>query len=122
MVGNPRRGSFISRWSRSISSWRIWLSSRSVRWLIGAGSRLLGNHLVALDQVTLGDLDVAEADPALEPGGDLADVVLEALQRLDPALGHDLAGPEEADLAAADDAPIDDVGAGHVAGLAGPDH
>src|SRR5258708_28604656 len=115
MVAKPRRGSFISRCSRPISSWRIWLSSRSVRWVMRSGSRLLGHHLVALDQVALGDLDVAEADPALEAGRDLANVILEALERLDPALLDDLARAEQADLPAAHDPAVDDVRAGDVA-------
>src|SRR4029077_20652054 len=105
-----------------MSSCWIWLSSRSVRWLIGWASRRLGHHLVALDHVALGDLDGAEADPALEAGRDLADIVLEALERLDATLGLDLAATEQADEAAAHDPAVGHVGAGHVARLAGLDH
>src|SRR5688572_2614964 len=100
MVANPMRGSFISRWSSPISSCWIWLSSRSVRWLIGpcgagssargAGSSASGglrHHLEALDDVALGNVVDRQPDAALEAGRHFADVVLEALQRLDVALG-----------------------------------
>ena len=39
---------------------------------------------------------IDEADAALEAGGHLADVVLEALQRRDPPFGHLAAATEEA--------------------------
>src|SRR5918992_6081768 len=107
MVAKPRRGSFISRCSSAMSSTRIWLSSRSVRWLMpshrdGSGARLLGHHLEALDDVALGDVVRVEADAALEAGGHFPDVILEATQRRDPRLDHQRAAPEEPRLATAD--------------------
>src|SRR5690606_16970439 len=75
-------------------------------------------HLVALDDVAFLDVVVAvEADAALVPGRDLADVVLEAAQRSDAALPdlHRIA--HQADLRVADDLALGDVAAGDDADL-----
>ena len=63
----------------------------------------------ALDDVALLELvEVGQADAALVAGRDLADVVAEAAQRLDPIGGDELAAAVDA-RAAADDAAVGDV-------------
>src|SRR5256885_16538532 len=57
-------------------------------------------------------LEVAQHDAALEPGRDLAHVVVEAAQRLDLAGVDDGAVAHEADLGAAADDAVGDVAAG----------
>ena len=66
----------------------------------------------ALDDVAFLDLvELVEADAALVARGDLADVVAEAAQRLDPVGRDELAAAVDA-RAAADDAALGDVAAG----------
>src|SRR6476661_10977906 len=100
---------------------------RSVRWVmralsspipVGAGrlgdgrstDRLGGEALehVALDDVARR----GEADAALEPGLDLADVVLEPAERVDLVGGDHLAAAPDAHAPGADDAAVGDVRAG----------
>src|SRR5256885_12796359 len=57
-------------------------------------------------------LEVAQHDAALEPGRDLAHVVVEAAQRLDLAGVDDGPVAHEPDLGAAADRAVRDVGAG----------
>src|SRR5256885_14040946 len=57
-------------------------------------------------------LEVAQHDAALEPGRDLAHVVVEAAQRLDLAGVDDGPVAHEPDLGAAADRAVGDIGAG----------
>src|ERR1044072_7418003 len=66
-----------------------------------------------LDDVLLLDVAVAlEADTALEALGDLLDVVLEALERVELAFPDDGVVAGEAGVARTDDLALDDVRAG----------
>ena len=62
-----------------------------------------------------------QADAALEPGCNLAHVVLEAAERLDAGLDDELAAAQQPGLAAAHDSAVEDVRAGDRARLAGLD-
>src|SRR5262245_20401951 len=100
IVTNPIPGSCTSRASNCPSSPRIWSATRSGREpcdnLRRYGDAFLDERL---DDVA--DLDVVvllEADAALEPGLDLADVVLEATQRADLAFVDDDVVAQEASL------------------------
>src|SRR5258705_3013618 len=109
-------GSCTSRARSRASSLRIWSATRSGRdpWDMLRDDRdsLLHEHL---DEVA--DLDVVEpleADAALEPGLDLADIVFEAAERSDLAFVHKDVVAEQARLrlAAARDAALGDQAAG----------
>src|SRR3970282_2111959 len=67
----------------------------------------------ALDDIALDEVvDRRQPDAALEAGRDLADVVADPAQRLDPIRGHDLAASPDPG-AAANDPPIGHVAAGN---------
>src|SRR5690606_14742194 len=70
-------------------------------------------ELVGLDDVALLEvLEVGEADAALVAGGDLGDLVLDALERLDLALPDHRALTEEAHLGATGDDAVQHVATG----------
>ena len=130
IVTNPIRGSATSRATIAVISWRSSSSTRSVRWLIGtphgaqraarqpATARLTVWDGEAFDDVALFEVVVVgEADAALVVGGDLADVVAEAAQRLDLVGRDDLAAAPDP-RAAADDPAVGDVRAGDDGALA----
>src|SRR5271157_5032663 len=75
---------------------------------------LLG--VVALDDVAhLVAVEIVQLDAALEAGAHLVCVVLEALERRNLALVHDLAGPAQAGRGSAVDLALGDEAAGHKA-------
>ena len=131
IVTNPTRGSATSRAMIAPISCRRSSSTRSVRWLIdspAAGAAQLAERAAdrlrgeAFDDVALHDVvEVGEADAALVVLLDLADVVAEPAERLDPVGGDDLGAPPDAGVAAADDPAVGDERAGDDRALADAD-
>src|SRR4051812_1453009 len=142
IVTNPIRGSAISFARRTPISWRRSSSTRSVRWLIVllrpgtagyrrcrsparavlAGDPAAGLLREALDDVALFEVVVpGEADAALEVRGDLAHVVPEAAERVDPVGRHDLPGTPHPGAARPDNPAVGDEAAGDDGALADPE-
>ena len=93
--------------------------ARAIRCLQRGGDLF---HRVTLDDVALLEvLEPGEADPALEVLGDLADVVAEAAERLDPVVGDDLLAAAPDARATADDPPVGDEAARDRRALADPE-
>src|SRR5688572_30298783 len=130
MVTRPTRGSLTSRRTRSESSRLSCSCTRRAlgysRGIVRASGSELSRDLDALEALDLVlDLDVVVAlyaDAALGAGADLADVVLEALQRFQLSLeDHDIVA-QHADRVVAPDVAVDDQAARDRAELARAEH
>src|SRR5438270_677019 len=105
-VTNPTRGSLSGAATASARTCRMARSTRRMRSLpiVPSPARRSGElsldlaRRVDLEHVAFLDvLEVVEHDPALEPGADLADVVVEPAEAGDRRVGHDRPVPDQPD-------------------------